>query len=140
MRDMQILSLQNRILVPDVAKSTQTIEGQAELIQRVVKVLLTIPGSDIFDPDYGVGIQAMLPKLYDDRDLEKTKMTATEAILKAEKALKQEDAVASGLKPSEMLSSLHLRDLSYDVNNTQWVVDIVMKTMDGNLLSIGVGA
>lgn len=138
MYDLRILTFENGILKPKIADTTVFLSGTPALVQRVVKTLLTIPGSDVFDPDFGVGLQEVLPKLYNPKLLEKHKMDATGAIINCEKMIKEEDSLVTS-PLAERLDQLYLRDLRYDASKTQWVVDISLRAKDGTIGNVSLG-
>jgi hypothetical protein len=136
-KDLKVLVADNNILVPKLEKSTSYISGSASLVQRIVKCLLTIPGSDLLYPEFGVGLQSVLPRVYDSRDVDKHKMTATEAVLRAEKQLKEDDA-ASNDKPDARLRSLFVKDVSYSMAASQWIVELSVRTMSNQVFNFQV--
>jgi phage baseplate assembly protein W len=139
MFDIRMLTFENNILVPKVADTTVFLSGTPALVQRVIKCLLTVPGSDRFDPEFGVGVQNVLPKTYNEKLLSKNKMDVTGTIINAEKQIKEEDAQVKS-PPSERLDQLYLRELRYDISKTQWVVDISLRAKDNTVANVSLGA
>lgn len=125
-KDLKILALTNTILVPKFDKTTSFTTETAALVQRIVKCLFTEPGSDIQFPEFGVGLQKVLPATYDTKEFDKTKMSVTECILRCEKQIKEDDTSSTD-SPKSKLSSLQLQSLSYSKESLQWVVELVMR-------------
>ena len=139
MKDIQVLSLNNNVLIPKIDRSSKAIDGFANLVQRIVKCLLARQGSDIFNPEFGVGLGDVLPKLYDESKLESVKTMVNQSILTVERLIKEDDKI-EGLRPEEQLATLNLRNLSFDVNQTAWVVDLNLVTVSGASFNFGVKA
>ena len=138
-KDIKILDLKNGILVPGLSRTTTFLSGPASLVQRVVKCLFTIQGSDIMNPEFGVGLQSVLPKNYNPNDFGKVKLSVTEAIIRAEKMLKEDDALVSA-PPEERLQSLSFKDIVFNANESEWVVDMSVRTVANTLYSFKVGS
>ena len=139
MKDFQILTFENNILIPKILQTTTPVSGTASLVQRIIKCLFTVPGSDILNPEYGVGLQYVLPNSFDSKNLSSAKMSATEAIIRGEKQIKEDDSIINS-PPSERLASMHLKELSYDASLSQWLVDITIKTAANTIFTFRTGA
>jgi hypothetical protein len=83
-------------------------------------------GSNRLEPDLGVGIGRVLPSVFDDRELEASKLAVTEALVLCEGQIKADDALLESL-PEERLENLFLRDLRFE--SGQWVIDVSLRTM-----------
>ena len=131
--DIDILTLQNNVLIPSFSRTTKSVDARDLLIQRVVKCLLTVKGSDRFSMNFGIGLQNVLPKVYSPSLLDKAKVDITSALVSAEKQIKEEDHGP----PEGRLQSLNLKNLTFD--KTQWVVDIAIRDMTNTIFSVNVG-
>ena len=134
MLDIKVLTLANGSLVPKIMDTSVYVSGLPLLIQHIVKCLLTEPGQDRFDPDFGAGIRTALPTLYNPSQMDRVKMLATEAILKCEKQLKEDDSTVN-TPAEERLDSLHLRNVEFDPNGPGWVLGLTLKTVDQKVAS-----
>lgn len=140
MKDLQVLSPFNNVLIPRIENGTRVAEGLTNLVQRVVKCLLAKSGSDIFNPEFGIGIHELLPKYYDETELDKTKTIVNQAIISLEKMIKEDDATVASLQLDERLSTLNLRSLSFDAAESSWVIDLSLETFGGTTVNFGVKA
>lgn len=139
MQDLRILTFENNVLVPKIADTTVFLSGTPALIQRVIKCLLTIKGQDRFNPEFGASLRQVLPKTYNESLLSKVQTDVNAAIIECEKQIREEDAEVNS-PAEERLNQLYLKDLKYDINKLQWVVDLVLKNQKDEITSFGVAS
>lgn len=138
MLDLKVFSQESEYIIPGIGTRSVALQGMGKLIQIIVKCLLTTPGKDVFDPDWGVGLRRILP-VVTSRDTEKEPMPEVSvAIAKAQRDIIQSQ-VSSYLKPEEMLDSLTVRDLRYNFEQLRWELDLNVKSKAGtiNVISLG---
>ena len=138
MLDLRVFTQEEEFIIPGVGRRSTALQGGGKLMQLVVKCLLTTPGRDIFDPDWGVGIKSILPAVAT-KETEKANLPELSvAISKAQRDIIQSQ-VGALLKPDEMLESLSIRDLRFDQTQLRWELDLAIKSKSGtvNLATVG---
>jgi hypothetical protein len=98
------------------------VDGDYGLIQTLYKCLLTDPGDDAFDPDWGAGLMSGLRPLHGDDDQGAAKVVTT-ALGKATSDLQE---AYPGLRISASR-------VEYVLDLTSWQVDLLLETTDGIL-------
>jgi hypothetical protein len=138
MLDLRVFVQEQEFIIPGVGRRSTALQGGGKLMQLVVKCLLTTPGRDIFDPDWGVGIKNILPAVAT-KSTEKDNMPELSvAIAKANRDIIQSQ-VGTLLKPDELLDSLSIRDLRFNEIELRWELDLAIKAKSGtvNLTTVG---
>lgn len=138
MLDLRIFTQEQEYIIPGVGRRSTALQGGGKLMQLVVKCLLTTPGRDIFDPDWGVGVKNILPAVAT-KETEKDSMPELSvAISKANRDIIQSQ-VGSLLKADELLESLSIRDLRFNETDLRWELDLAVKSKSGivNLATVG---
>lgn len=138
-KDLKILTSKNNLLIPSMGSPTSYAEGSMSLIQRIIKCLFTDPETNLFD-DFGVGIQNVLPKIYNESELDSTKMSVTQSLLSLEKQIKQDDTLDTSDDQTNKLSSAFLKSLSFDAIYSEWVLEITVRNMANQSITFKVGA
>lgn len=134
-----------RVVIPnefDFLRPTSTdrplpVQGLDKLIQIVTKALLTNPGRDIFNPEYGAGLRDALPVRAHQATESGAVSDVTIALLRVEadvKRFQQEE----GNTAAERLSSLSLQTLEFDAQNAQWFVEIELVSEEGQAAKLPV--
>jgi hypothetical protein len=98
------------------------VDGDYSLVQRLFKCLMTDPGDDEADPDWGAGLMTRLLGI-PGNDLSAASEAVGSALRKAEDDLR-------GSFP--VLLSLTARSISFDVGATEWLVDVLLTTTTGS--------
>lgn len=138
MLDIRVFTQEEEFIIPGVGYRATALQGGGKLMQLVVKCLLTTPGRDIFDPDWGVGIKSLLPAVAS-KDTEKINLPEVSvAIAKANRDIIQSQ-VGSLLKPEELLESISILDLRFNLEQLRWELDLAIKAKSGiiNLTTVG---
>ena len=89
------------------------VEGVAKLVQQFVKLLLTTPGTDVFNPDIGGGLQRFPGKRVNmDNPQSLVTQTVLSVVSTASKITAQQ--LRSNLPPEETLSDVQVLDVGVD--------------------------
>lgn len=107
-----------------------TVSGPSELAQRVLRLLLMSPGSDIFEPDAGGGILSMVGTSQDTRAF---RVDVSRAIAKVSDMLLREPP---GRPKSERFGSIQLLDCSISGNRAS--IQLRILALSGDAATIGV--
>lgn len=118
-----------RVVVPNefsFLRATSTnrpfpARGLDKLVQIVTKAILTNPGRDIFAPEYGAGLRAVLPTKANESTSDGVISDVTISILRVEEDIKRFQQ-EEGNSDSERLASLSLLSVEFDVQNGIWEV------------------
>ena len=105
-----------------------TDEGIDKVIQKVIKVLLTTPGSDIFNPELGAGLGTLVAKNFANHGEISSEVIT--AIKLAEESITKSE-VRSDLKDSEKLLSIEILEI-IPVEKVGVSVSIKITNRDGD--------
>ena len=122
MLDLKFIETDGLRLGGGIWPQTDSAAGQYSLIQRIVKCMLTEPGQDIFDPEYGGGLRSSI-KGIPGQEIERAR-TAVATVL-------SRVLVCTRLPtddPTEQLIDLRLRSLVFDETVLQWVAEVDVVT------------
>lgn len=139
--DLQVLLLsaaagQESAIVLDVGGGNGYVAGTAKLLQLVIKVLLTTPGSDIFNPQLGGGLRSVLGTNFNDAVTAETRVR--QAISNTEGQLRALHASMPQLPDSEKLRSISVLSLDFSLDDSALYARIAVTSQDGNRVSSGV--
>jgi hypothetical protein len=101
------------------------VEGEYNLVQRIVKNLMTNPGEDLFDPDWGSGIRSRLLGI-PGNEVARAQNEASIAIVKCRQDV--QEAMGGSNDPAEKLLDLRLSSIEYDQSRAAWSCIVVMTT------------
>lgn len=117
------------------ASQVKTTAGIKELFQTVQKFLLTTRGSDSFDPEYGAKMYDLLWKV-SPKDMDDARAAIIVEIKSAEKKIMAMQKKAQPLYKDEMLTSIIVRDVSFDYNIQRWRIDLVVLSEAGTSVEV----
>jgi len=106
------------------------VTGLSKLVQEIVMGIITKPGSDFFNPEYGMGIGNLLPAT----STLITDQTARSAVAKGIMSITEQimtNQRSVSLPDNERLQALALVDLSYDTTNMGWEVSVRVTAANG---------
>lgn len=128
---------QESAVVLSVGGGNGFVSGAARLMQLVIKVLLTTPGTNIFSPTLGGGLLQVVGTPFTGRqDVENT---VRQAVADTEDQLRQiHIAAASRIPDSERLRSLEILDIRSDIDTSTLHVRLAVTAQDGNRVTTGV--
>jgi len=134
-----------RVAVPNkynyiIATSTNIplpVSGLNKLVQEVTMAIITRPGQDLFDPDYGMGISDVLPRTASLTTDQSARADVAKGILKITEQIMQNQSTVS-LPADEQLQSLDLVDVQYDAQNMGWEVIVRVTSAGGNTTTTNV--
>jgi len=108
------------------------VTGIQRLVQRYILMLLTSPGSDLFDPDIGGGLQDLIGVVASRpaSDHEVTSSVAR-AVNKATEDLQSIQGTSSFLEPSERLVSADIIGTFFDPRTTVLAVQVQLNSAAG---------
>ena len=95
-----------------IGNDTRTVEGLPKLIQLFTKWLLQGPGSDIYNPDRGGGLQAIVGKINSTRDMKAVTASITSAVTRTVSQIRNSQVNQTRLPLSERLLSATLQDIN----------------------------
>jgi len=95
-----------------VGEHTRTTSGLLKLSQLFIKWLLQTPGSDIFNPERGGGVQAMIGTAYSTKNMDPILAGLTQAVTKTTEEIQQAQLFAGELPLAERLLSTRIMDLN----------------------------
>lgn len=91
---------------------TRAISGLPKLVQLFVKWLLQSPGSDIYDPSRGGGLQAIVGRINSTRDMKAVTASITRAVDATVTQVRNSQVNQTKLAMSERLLSASLQDIN----------------------------
>ncbi len=101
------------------------VDGDYGLIQTLYKCLLTDPGNDAFDPDWGAGLMSGLRPLHGD-DAQGAEKVVGAALSKA----------TADLQGAYPILRITASRVEYVLDLTSWQVDLLLETTDGQTLEV----
>jgi hypothetical protein len=135
-KDIQIMSIDDdgRLSVSFPTGVTKTTSS-FNLIQRIVKRILTLQGSDALYPEIGTNIPELFRFVDNDN---KTKIAAFFPIFlkDIENELLREQTIHSNLPAAQKLSSLELVDVYFDEAAWGWVLSIKVSLENQTSLTV----
>ena len=90
---------------------TQTISGLMKLVQLFIKILLQSPGSDIFSPGTGGGLQEMVGRLTSTKRADRLLAQITQAIDQTKTQIRRIQMDTPGIPLTERLLNATLLDI-----------------------------
>lgn len=138
MLDLRVFTQEQEFIIPGIGLRSTALQSGGKLVQLVIKCILTTPGRDIFDPDWGIGIKNILPAVATKSTEKDPLPEVTVAISKAQRDIIQSQ-VGALLKPEELLDSLTVRDLRFNEAQLRWELDLAIKAKSGtvNIATVG---
>lgn len=119
--------------------SPKSIRGVLKLAQRVTKLLMTTPGSDIFHPSDGGGILSILGQAVHQTSASGVSAQVMVGIDRVSKRL-IEDQAARRLPGDERLAQIHILELRFDQSSGTLNVRLGVETMTGTFAVTGLEA
>jgi len=95
----------------EIGNKTQKIDGILKLIQLFTKWILQSPGSDLFNPSRGGGLQQIVGKVSTSRDMQPVLASITRAVSTTVSQIRAAQIAVPTLPLSERLLSANLVDL-----------------------------
>jgi hypothetical protein len=108
------------------------VSGIQRLIQRYILMLLTSPGSDLFDPDIGGGLQDLIGKVASRPASEhEVSGSVARSVNKATEDLQRLQSGSQFLDPSERLVSADIIGTFFDPRTTVLAVQVQLNSAAG---------
>ncbi len=133
-RDLKFLSLQNNIVVFEIAKFSEYTTGTNNLIQRIIKMLLTQKGTSIIDPNYGTSFYEFFkPVTSDDASELKNLVPLIITDLLTQLFAIQNNEIIKGIAipDNEFLLDIKLKNIIYDTETISWYIQLEIETKQG---------
>ena len=96
----------------ELGDKTRKVEGILKLVQLFTKWILMTPGSDIFNPSRGGGLQQIVGRVTTTRNLQPVNASLTRAVDTTVSQIRTAQSNVPGLPLDERLLSARLEDLS----------------------------
>ena len=95
----------------EIGNKTRTISGLMKLIQLFVKWMLQSPGSDMFNPERGGGMQELVGKIQTSRTMDSVASTISQSVKNTVTQIRAAQVNVQGLPLNERLLSAEVTDL-----------------------------
>lgn len=119
-----------------VGKFPFKISGTKKLVQHIVKILLTTPGTDLWNPGIGGGIRKLVARNVGTDNERVIHSEIAIAIMNTERYLLQEQIGEDNLTDDETLEALDLLRINYIQSENKWYVTIVVKTRSNKSITV----
>ncbi|KYK22766.1 hypothetical protein AYK24_00630 [Thermoplasmatales archaeon SG8-52-4] len=106
------------------SKSSGVVRGIDALLQKITKILFTIVGSDLYNPNYGSNLQVFLS--YGPKSEQEMSSYVSMAISQAEDLIIT-DQLDKDLEDQERLIDLSLKSVT-QLNNNDWEIELYVQT------------
>ena len=117
---------------------TKPVTGILKLVQQVVKMMLTTPGSDQFFVDSGTIIPGLVQKGVSRSSVQLTKMDIMVSVQDLERQIQDIQANQS-IPDEERLREIDIRRVEYLEISAEWQVDITVISHSGEGVTFDVG-
>lgn len=105
------------------------LQGKNKLTQDIVKGILTLKGSNLYDPGYGERFYSLFG-VVDINSAEEVKELFPVLVDSLEEHIKEKQAKDNTLVDSERLSSIELQSVDFEPTLTAWVIKLKINTAD----------
>ena len=105
-------TIQSSKIVFEIGDKTRSVEGILKLVQLFSKWILQSPGSDIFSPGRGGGLQEIVGKITTGRDMQPVFASITRAVSTTTSQIRAAQINVPALPLSERLLSANLVELN----------------------------
>lgn len=116
----------------EIGNKTRTITGVLKLLQLFVKWLLQSPGSDIYNPDRGGGLQKLAGKVMVSKRMENLLSTITRSVERTTSQIRSAQIATANLPSDERLLSATVADVDIFPDRSEVRVKIRLTTVLGN--------
>lgn len=121
-----------------ITKPPKTVEGLDRLVQSWLIVLMTTPGSDIFDKQSGGGARSLIGKTTD-RSHSSIAADLSMAISRTNTEILRTQAANLGLPSSERLLAGSLDSLNFDESTSILNATVSLQNMAGQYAAVSLG-
>lgn len=118
--------------------TSKVVNGNRAVEQHLIKLLLTDPGTDLFNPTLGAGLNKAIRTPVTEHNLQTVKADIGQAIIRAQGQMVSSQAGLT-IPASERLLSVDIRRLEFDDSNRVWKIELKMNMEDGNVLRVLLG-
>ena len=95
----------------EIGNKTRTVSGLMKLVQLFVKWMLQSPGSDMFNPERGGGMQELVGKIQTSRTMDSIASTISRSVKNTVTQIRAVQVNVQGLPLNERLLSAEVTDL-----------------------------
>ena len=106
------------------SKSSGIVRGIDALLQKITKILFTVVGSDLYNPNYGSNLQVFLS--YGPKSEQEMSSYVSMAISQAEDLIIT-DQLDKDIEDEERLIDLSLKSVT-QLNNNDWEIELYVQT------------
>lgn len=115
-------------------------EGTLRLLQLFVKILLTTPGSDIFAPHVGGGLQQFVGRVVTDGNQADITGLFIRAVAQTRSQIMAMQASNPSIPPDEKLSSARVVSVTFDANTSSLQGRVALGTLAGKSALVNLAA
>lgn len=115
-----------------IGEKTKTVSGILKLIQLFTKWLLQSPGSDVFNPERGGGLQEFIGQVTSSRGMEPIMASIARSVQTTASQIRATQTGQSGLPTDERLLSAEATGLSVDQQLMGARVNINIRSLAGD--------
>jgi hypothetical protein len=114
-----------------LGNKTRTVHGVLKLVQLFTKWMLQSPGSDIYNPERGGGLQAMVGKMVSTRKMDPILTSITQAVQNTTQQIRAAQVTMSQLPLDERLLSAVVSDMNIFEEQMEARVKVLITTVAG---------
>jgi len=115
----------------EIGNKTRKVNGILKLVQLFAKWVLQSPGSDIFDPSRGGGLQEIVGKVMTGKNMQSIYATLTRSISTTASQIRTAQSNQSGLALDERLMGAELLDLQIFEDQMEARARVRLSSMTG---------
>lgn len=117
--------------------SPQKATGLSKIVQQVVKVLLTTPGTDLWNPGMGGGLTKIISRSTSYENIGTINGQIAVAVMNTERFLLDEQ-IGLEIDDDSKLKSIKLVSITYDRGLDRWNIALSLKNVSGKTGSISI--
>lgn len=118
MLDLKFIEADGTRLGGGIWPQSDSAAGLYSLIQKIVLCMITEPGDDIFDPEFGGGLRSAVRGIAG-QETERAKTAVATVLARVSSLLKTPTD-----DPEEQLIDLRLRSVTFDMGTLSWLVEV----------------
>lgn len=126
-----LLSTARSVVVIRLNSQSSKVSGIVRLVQRFITMLLTSPGTDLYRPSMGGGLQSLIARTFSRRDSQALQSIATQAVRKTVTDLIEIQSTSDFLAPDERIASAQVTGVTFDARTTTLAIQAALDSEAG---------
>lgn len=126
-----LLSTARSVVLIRLNQQASKVSGIVRLVQRFITMLLTSPGTDLYQPTMGGGLQSLIARTFSRKDTQSLQSIAVQAVRKTVSDLVAVQSTSDFLSPDERISSAQVTGVTFDARTTTLAIQASLDSESG---------